>query len=626
VKRLARGVIAVMLAGCAVFAVIRASAIREPAQWSEASLSKLASNLGAAVNDADPAAAQALTADGVRNDYRWLLEWRESGGSTGPWHAGVLRWPGNGSETDTVLLHVSRPQVTQSTFDHLYEVRGSRSRAQIGPEVPETELVGARVVAHEIDVAFSPNAHTVALLDRATVRRQYGRFSFALYRLNENYRVTELLQDGKPVPFVRTGGFLVAPRLTADSAVLTVRSTAALPRAGESFVADDEAAVTAYWYLHTARLPATSTVTIHAPAGWSSIGNGDKVAEAHDARQWSSTWRNVIPVCYLTAVAGRYHETSAESGSVRVSAWLLTPSDTRAEQICRTTAQAISYFTKAFSPYPYQAYTVVESRIFPPALEGYSFMFAGSGNLPDVIPHEVSHTWWGGLVPCTYTHSMWNEAFATYSESLFRRFHVSGISEDPGAGAAAAANSLPTRPSLLEVKDAMHPAHSAIGYEKGSRVLAQLERWIGSDAMLRAMKDFVARHPHGEAADWPDFVAAAVRVAGPEAGEFLWPWLREGRFPEYGLHDVRVTEDGANYRVQGFVKASAPVHYCLAPLRVIAADGPTDTAVRVRAVSVPFSITCHSAPRRIELDPQGVMLRRDGTSMAFDLTSQIKPP
>ena len=34
------------------------------------------------------------------------------------------------------------------------------------------------------------------------------------------------------------------------------------------------------------------------------------------------------------------------------------------------------------------------------------------------LPHELSHSWWGGMVPNTYTVDMWNEGFASYSERL----------------------------------------------------------------------------------------------------------------------------------------------------------------------------------------------------------------
>ena len=37
------------------------------------------------------------------------------------------------------------------------------------------------------------------------------------------------------------------------------------------------------------------------------------------------------------------------------------------------------------------------------------------------LVHEIAHTWWGGVVPNTYTRTLWNESFAEYSDGLYGR-------------------------------------------------------------------------------------------------------------------------------------------------------------------------------------------------------------
>ncbi len=575
------------------------------------SLLELASAMENAVRAGDPVRAEGITAPGVRNDYEWIREWKASGGSSGIWRASIVQWR-HGTSDVVRLLQVSRPQVTQSTSDHLYRIASTGSTARLGPEIPESEVVGGRVISHSLDVEFRPADRSVVVQDTATVRRQASHLPFTLLRLNENFVVTSVTRDGRPVAYQRAGGFLILPPPDAEQVRVTFRSASSLPSTGESFAAHDETAITAYWYVHTARLPATATTHITAPAGWRTISNGDLVAESRDGDRWSSTWATAVPLCYLTAAAGKYQETVQRAGPVPIRAWLLGKSEQRATSICRTASNAIAWLRTTFGPYPFKEYIVVESRIFPPALEGYSFTLSGSANLPDVILHEASHTWWGGLVPCTYTSSMWNEAFATYTEWLYERLYRHPSSQDPGHGAVASAASLPSEPPIAKARDAMHPSHAAIGYQKGALVLAQLERLVGTETMLRIMRAFVAEHKRFEAADWAEFAAALNRVAGSGWQGFLGPWLQEPGLPQYSLRSVSARPSGDGYLLEGLIVTSAPARVCLAPLLVETESGEVDHTVVVRRPQTRFSITCPSRPVRVRLDPDGLMLRSPG--------------
>jgi len=577
-------------------------------QPSPEALTALARSLEEAVRGSNPSRVEQLTAQGVRNDYRWIAEWPRSALTEQTWHAGVIQWRDDGGSPTQYFIHVSRPQVTQSTTDHLYEVVSADAGPRLGREIREWELVGCRVIRHQLDVVFDTERRRVSIRDVATVVRQSSPYPFALYRLNAYYHVRRLLQDGSTVPYKRQGGFLMTPLPQAESVILTAEYQAELPPSGESYIGKNEAAVTAYWYLHTARLPVTARVRISAPAGWRSIAPGRLIQEECGEGSWSSVWENPIPVSFMMAVAGRYTVRTQTGGPVTVSCYLLHPSESRARSAIREASEAIEWFSQSFGTFPYPAYAVVESRTFPAGLEGYSFTLVGSSLIPGVIPHEVSHTWWGGVVPNTYTRSMWNEAFATYSESLFDRLGR-GRHRDPGDGAFAAAAGIPDRPTLLEATDAMHPKHSAVGYQKGALVLGQLERLIGADRMLRSMREFVANHRRGEAAEWSDFVQVVERIAGDEAKAFLQPWLSQPGFPRYLLQDVRATLQDGSYRVTGVIVADAPVRPCKAAVRVQGAGVSRDVDVVIRNTQTVFRLNVPFTPVKASFDPDGLVPR-----------------
>lgn len=566
----------------------------------------LAEAVQKAVQNADEATMRALTSPTVRNNYRWVREWPQSGLAYGTWRASVVRWRPSESDEDIVLIQVSRPQVTQSTSDHIYE---TTAEARLGREIPEADLVGARVTHHNLDVTFDIERRTVQIQDEATVRRQTSSYPFALFRLNSYYRIRNLLRDGMPIKFQQVGGFVITEPLPNEQCVMTAEYEAELRNSGETFITEREAAITAYWYLLTARMPVTSTITITAPAGWRSIAPGRLVREERNPATWKSVWSNELPICFLMAVAGQYTVTNGPSGSPSLSCWLLRRSEQRAASALRTTSEAVTWFSQTFGTFPYPHYTVVESRVFPYGLEGYSFTLVGTDMIPGVIPHEVSHTWWGGVVPCRYLKSMWNEAFATYSEELLERARA-GWSKEPGEGAFSAGSTLPERPTLLEAVDAMHPDHSAVGYQKGALVLAQVERIVGTETMLRSFRTFISRHTKGEPAEWSDYLNALEGAGAPSAEGLLKPWLEQPGLPTYSLQDFTLQRAERMYRIRGSVTTGEPVRPCRTTIRFLQDGQRKDISLIIRSPRTPVSVELPFRPSTITLDPEGAVLRR----------------
>src|SRR5207244_5025579 len=133
---------------------------------------------------------------------------------------------------------------------------------------------------------------------------------------------------------------------------------------------------------------------------------------------------------------------------------------------------ALSFYSRTFAPFPWTHYDVVEYPMTLGALEAYSFTTASLELIPQALPHELAHSWWGGLVPNSYTVDMWNEAFATYSERLLREADSPrprpGL--QPGEERARQRRAGSGAP-IIGAGDALVPANASVGYGKGAAVL-----------------------------------------------------------------------------------------------------------------------------------------------------------
>jgi len=567
------------------------------------------SRLATAANKGDVESLKVLTLPEAQADFRWTVEPTGMFGKRRPWQVKQLELPGFEERESGVFVAFTRYNFCESTGDHLYRVAFTPSGPRLREEIPETETGGYRVRDHKLTVRFDIPRCRVFLTDRVTIERQANAMPAVILRINAIYTVTAVKREGKPVPFRQAGGFLAIRPPDADRATYDLAYHGTVRNSDEDFILRNEAALTSYWYPHTARLPATSEVRIDVPRGWTAIGQGEFLGKSAAGRRVIFAWKNRLPVCYLTVAAGRYAVTTRNIGGIRVSAYLLRPNARRARAAIETAGRAIRWFSKQFSSYPYSRYAVVESNVFPPALECYSFTLAGRSMIPMAIPHEVAHTWWGGLVPNTYTRTLWNESFAEYSDGLYGRKTGALGMREYSPRMVAMLGPLFSQASLIEARNVMDPGHVAIGYGKGGLVLETLERLLGAETMLACMRRFLARHRPGEAAEWQDFVDAVAETAGAEWRDFFPPWLTRTDLPDLRLKDVKTDREGGRRFVTGIIAQNEPAFWLRVPLVVRTEEGETRREIAVKSAAVPFRIEVDANPLQIALDPRNEALR-----------------
>lgn len=536
-------------------------------------------------------------------------------GAASKWSVDALYVPDDSVDKPTYLAVFHTWHTCESDGDHVHRIQNTAAGWKIGEEILETDTTGFRIRDHDLTVSTDIPQKRADITDRVKFDRT-GTGSYGIFRISEDYTVDQITPVGAsagapPIRFRQAGGVVAFIPPPGKSFELAMHYTGTVDHADGDFLHHDEITLSSYWYPVIARLPATATVTTTANRGWTALAQGELVSSdpgADGARR--VTYRNNLPVSYFTLDLGRYTVTSRRAGSRTLSVYLLDASSSLAKQCLDTTEKALAFYELHFGAFPYTRYGIVQSHgVSQMALEAYSFATFGPHTLPDLIPHELSHTFWGGRLPCAYTHSMWNEAFADYSDDLFQR-RVAPQAHRTAAEVAAdrlkTAHAYDVMP-LGEASDTNNGAQTAIGYDKGHKVLRMLEFEIGQEAMYKAMAAFLNNHTAGEAAEWPEFEAAVDRVTKGDYKWFFDEWLEQPGLPNIRLENVSIAsgrsgkviladviQAGVPYRLSMECKVATRRH--AAALSRVKIDGPR-THLEIPVDSDPISIT---------IDPDGI--------------------
>jgi aminopeptidase N len=512
----------------------------------------------------------------------------------------------------------------QSDGDHVHPLTFTAQGWRLGPEIPETETGGFRLRDHDLHLAIDVLRQTATIRDSARIERTAATVPpYCMLRLSDTYHVSAFTCDGRATPFQQAGGVLIFAPPAGKTFTVGLHYSGTANHGNGDYIRNDEATFNSYWYPNIARLPATATITAVAPPGWIPVVQGEPVKQGRDADGGAVvTYRNDLPVCWFTVDMGRYHTLSRSVDGHKLTAYLLRDDPAYAGRCLDLLAKALHCYETNFARFPYTRYGVVETRgEFGGALEAYSFATFSARGMLENIPHELSHTWWGGLVPCTYTRSMWDEGFADYSDQLFHRLAAGETSRvdhpAPHTAYGAGFNTV----ALADAHDTSDGHQSAVGYGKGQLVLRVLEEEIGRETLLRCISAFVANHPRGEAAEWPEFEQTVDRVTGSDYRWFFAQWVDRKGLPTLHLSDLTVQREGKGYRLEGSIEQSGALYRLKVPLLLRTKNGAFQhQEVEVSGVSTHFVLRSDDSPQLITLDPDNILPLTSAEGTSRDLT------
>lgn len=558
----------------------------------------------AAVNAGNAAVLSRLSANGNEKAFAWVRPKSLMGAFMGEskWQVATLEPPFTNGAAALAVFH--KWHSPEADGDHIVPMVRTKAGWRFGPEIPETQTDGYRIRHHVLTVRIDPAKARAAVSDRLLLERAKAP-DVALLRISDDFTVTAAGVDGKPVPFRQAGGVIAlrTPRRAKFTVSLTYSGRVKHP--SFSSIEPGHAVLTSYYWPVIGRLPSTAETTAVVPKGWKAISQGELV-EARDGGTNSVwKWANRIPVNYFTLSAAPYHVRSRKVDGIELHTWLLRDEPQLSEGLLDSLSQSMAYYRRRFGDYPYRRYTIVEggTTMGFAALEGYSFATYGTTMLqPSVVAHELSHTWWGGIVPNTYLRSWWNEAFASWSDDSFSRFRngVDALHPADRAWWPAA-----TRVADYPLATARHDAGDidGIAYRKGMVVLRLIEMELGRDGFDRVLRRFIRENSGRDDPDWPDFRRSLEAETGRDWSSFFEQWVGRSGWPVLFVRDARWTSAEGGYAVSGTLAQEGKPYSLRVPVRIETADGATDLMVQVTGSAAAFEARTEARPRRLLIDP-----------------------
>ena len=347
---------------------------------------------------------------------------------------------------------------------------------------------------------------------------------------------------------------------------------------------------------------------IVTPAGWFPVLAGEVVAQQEGGGSRRTVYEIEQPVDDISLVANAYTVTEEPHGEVLMRVCLLQPDARLTELYLERTAYYLDLYQDLLGPYPYGSFTTVENW-FPTGygMPGWTLLGARVMRLPFIpytsFGHEIAHNWWGNSVFVDASEGNWCEGLTVWcADYLYKRQE-----SDEAAGEyrrnllkdyAAYVGDNPERDfPLTEFKSRHSGATRAVGYGKSMAVWHMLERELGRETVLSALRAVYADF-RGRRAAWSDFFAALERAAGRDLAGFRAQWLTRAGAPT--LHLVGASRDGDDVRFT--LRQDLPAYDLLVPVVVTTSRGEVRHDVRLTRPQQSFAVHAPGA-RSLAIDP-----------------------
>lgn len=305
----------------------------------------------------------------------------------------------------------------------------------------------------------------------------------------------------------------------------------------------------------------------------------------------------------------------------------------------RNTAEMMKVFSEKYLyRYPWNKYAqvVVEDFIFG-GMENttatvlnkrsiYTPEIEGDYSSDDLISHELGHQWWGDVVTCRNWNEFWlNEAFATYSKSLWKEAHYGNDEYDYQVMKDA------DGAIRVDTTYGRYPVWAGYGtittnvYDKGSAAIHSFRHVLGED-FFPALSNFLTEHSYGNV-ETKDLLEAFNRTYNANHNtneDFKWmfdQWIWKAGYPEFDVsykYDSNSDQLILNVRQVQKPDSLTPVFRMPVDVRVKSVNEDRIERIEVMDSDETFSINLSSDPLMVVFDYGNNYIDKSNFDKPFD--------
>lgn len=264
----------------------------------------------------------------------------------------------------------------------------------------------------------------------------------------------------------------------------------------------------------------TFHAVVRVPEPFVPFASGKTVRRTTEARRNVLETRVDRPIQYAVILAGKYEmrEETRDGVAIRVATYALE-NERSMKQLASVAADVIAFYRGFLGPFPFDEFDIIEindygfgqappgvlfitKEAFDPLLGDMSRI--SSRSVARTFAHEIAHQYWGIAVRIPGYAEQWlAESFAEYCAGLFLKGRLGPAVYDSlasqwrrAASYAADTAPIPMASRVYVENDAVRRSEIRRGllYGKGPLVLEALQREIGAESFLDALRAYQETH------------------------------------------------------------------------------------------------------------------------------------
>ncbi len=509
-------------------------------------------------------------------------------------------------------------QTLEADHDPIHPFASTGEGIKLGAELPEDIYIPYEISKLKVNAKLFPADSKANFEVAAEIKKAGEGPPTVLMRMSHHYVVKSAKYKDKGIKIHDNLGFSAVALSKSEPELVRAGSVMYLTNAGaggqltlnysttiNEFGGDQmvlkQALFTSYWYPHIGRKPSASEITVEGPKDWLILANGNEQNQKDLGDRKSVAFKNDVPVCYHHIVAGPYVLAAKTEDRGRVfRSWHLNQNDSaRAIADVNSAKNSIAFFEDNFGKYPYNAYDIVDTPSFY-GVECYSFTVLTPRITSWATSHEIGHTWFGGVVPNSYIHSIWNESITQYVDSILFKKNSDKTLE---SGYNFRKQSVALTQSFTA-----HGPFGNVGYYRGAYTMKMLENEIGTEAMMDSLRRFLTERK-GKLSEWSDVELSFKKIN--DVGWFFDQWVRNSKFPTISIEKYVVEpgpETGFNTSIR-FAQSGTNTPYRLRfEVQLQFSGGSKSFVAYMQNPSEQFNFATQVRPNKITINPIGFTL------------------